>query len=142
MSMKRLFLALIVLSPFAIHASAVRECKVNATITRIMRDGKSPSFEIHATRAAFERGHSMGEDCSELLMFEGNHVVELRDLSSPFKLQVGAPIILLFVEVRGVTKDGPQMSRHWEVYPENPKSSCDENAYMVTRPKVRILERF
>lgn len=141
MSMKRLFLALIVLSPFAIHASAVRECKVNATITRIMRDGKSPS--LRSMRLVPRSNADIAwEDCSELLMFEGNHVVELKDLSSPFKLQVGAPIILLFVEVRGVTKDGPQMSRHWEVYPENPKSSCDENAYMVTRPKVRILERF
>lgn len=116
--MKMTFLALLasLLLPFAADASAVKMCRVRAVVEEIVESGEKPVLRIKAKTAEFESGHSMGEDCSDLLQFGPVHLVKLdRAVKNP----VGSEILLLFVDVRNMTQSGPRMHQHWEVHKNN-----------------------
>ena len=116
--MKMTFIALLasLLLPFAADASAMKACRVSAVVENIIQAGDKPVLRIKAKTADFERGHSMGEDCSELLEFGAMHEVKL---DKAVKNPVGSTILLLFTDVRNITPDGPRAYRSWAVHKDN-----------------------
>lgn len=114
--MRKPFLCLILSAafalPFALHASAVKQCKVTAVVKQVKGTPEKPILSIEIKDALFETGHSMGNDCSELTMFHQREI----QLYSPVKTAVGRTILLLFTDVRGVTPSGPVRSETWEVH--------------------------
>ncbi|MBL8021207.1 MAG: hypothetical protein JNM27_16175 [Leptospirales bacterium] len=100
-------------------ASATKECKVTAVVQSVSGSAEKPILKIHIRSASFERGHSMGEDCTflESSLYRETQV----ELSSPVKASAGQEILLLFIDVRNVTPEGPRMHQHWEVHPDNGK---------------------
>lgn len=105
--------------PVAAHASAVKECRVEAVVKEIKDAGKTPVFLVTVTSAKFERGHSMGEDCTELTRFPDREV----KLTQPFVTKVGAQIVLIQVDIRNVSPGGPSMHTSWEIHPDELKKS-------------------
>ncbi len=84
--------------------------------------GERPRLTILVKSSVFERGHSMGEDCS---IFEIGLPGEERtiELEGPVATAPGKKILLLFVDVRNVGPNGPVMHQRWELHSDNGKNN-------------------
>lgn len=100
------------LIPAAAQASAVKECRVEAVVTAVKESGKTPRLLVNVKSATFERGHSMGEDCSELTRFPEQEVT----LNEPFATKVGATIILTYIDVRNFSEGKRMMHTSWQIH--------------------------
>jgi len=95
------------LMPFSIHASAVKECLVDAKVIKVIESGVKPRVVIFANSAVFQGGHSLGTDCSELV--GKNHEIQLdKAIPAPAKFQV-----LYRVVANEMTST---ISESWELY--------------------------
>ncbi len=99
--------------PVAVSASAVKTCRVDATVREVLKDGPRPKLRIFARKAVFKAGHSMGEDCKGLVGSE--HIVKL---PAAFPTQFAAEIVLYYTEVFSETQAG-KLQRHtsWSARP-------------------------
>lgn len=116
--MKGSILAFFLILPGLLHASAVKECRVEAVVEKVAGTKDKPVLTIKVKSAVFERGHSMDEDCS-LLEGPGAQTIELQE---PAGTAPGQKILLTFRDVRNATPSGPFMSQTWHVHPDNGKS--------------------
>ncbi len=107
------------LVPAAVQASAMKECRVEAVVKKIKEAGKTPVLLIEVKSAVFERGHSMGNDCTGLTNFPDQEV----KLREPFATKVGAKIVLLYVEVVNDSPVEMLTHRNWEVHPDELKKT-------------------
>lgn len=90
-----------------------------AVVKSVGGSAEKPVLAIQIRSASFERGHSMGEDCS--FLEDSPYRQTQVEFSSPVKKSAGQEILLLFIDVRNMTPDGPRMHQYWQVHPDNGK---------------------